>query len=316
VSLGRPVKNRRGIALILALLVTALLVSLVVDFSYTMRLDVVLAANLRDEIKAGYAARSGVELAKVILQEDDETCDTLEEAWAHFSEHSGMIGEDDEGRFRGMIVDEASKLDINSTLDDQGEILPDRREQLVRLFELLGHERELVDAIVDWLDKNDDEEPAGAETAYYESLSPPYTPKNGPLSCVQELMRVKGMTEEILYGKDDTKGLVDYLTIYSEEGRVNLNTASALVLQSLSSEVDESLAQAIISYREDEGFTSADDMTKVPGLSGADIGAYVTTKSSYFSVRVVGEMREIRKEIFTVMKRSGKEVNSVFWRMD
>ena len=106
------------------------------------------------------------------------------------------------------------------------------------------------------------------------------------------------------------------MTIYSDEGRINLNTVSALVLQSISSEIDESLAQAIISYREEESFKSVDDMTRVPGLSGTDIGAYVTTKSSYFSVRITGELRGIRKEIYTVMRRSGKQVNSVFWRMD
>jgi len=302
--------------LILALLVTALLVSLVVNFSYTMRLDVVQAGNLRDLIRVGYVARSGVELAKVVLQEDDATCDTLDEAWAHFSEHAGIIGEGDEGRFRGVIVDEASKLNINSLVNDQGEILPDRLEQLARLFDLLEFEREVLDSIVDWMDRDDDEEPAGAESAYYESLSPPYSAKNGPLSSLEELMLVKGMTGEMLFGKGDTKGLADYVTIYSDEGRVNLNTASALVLQSLSGEIDESLAEAIISHREGEPFRSVDDMTRVPGLSGTDIGAYVTTTSSYFSVRMTGEMRELRKEIYTVMRRTGNRVNPVVWRMD
>ena len=64
------IKDERGVALVLALAVIALLCSLMVDFSYTMMVDLSLAANLRDEPQAFYAARPCVEVAKHLLQTD------------------------------------------------------------------------------------------------------------------------------------------------------------------------------------------------------------------------------------------------------
>jgi type II secretory pathway component PulK len=92
-------RDERGMALVLALAVIALLCSLLVDFSYTMMVDLTLAANQRDEHQAFYAARSGIEVAKHLLQEDDTEYDALDEDGALFEEHPGFLSEADEGRF-------------------------------------------------------------------------------------------------------------------------------------------------------------------------------------------------------------------------
>jgi general secretion pathway protein K len=312
------IKDEKGVALVLTLVVIALLVSLVVDFSYTMRVDLILAANMRDETKALYAVRSGVELARVILQEDDPDYDALDEDWALFDEHPGFIAKDDEGRFKGTIVDEASKFPIHTMVNDQGELVLARVDQLERIFALLDIDGVLIDAIVDWLDSDDTAGPAGAEDSYYEGLSPSYPCKDGPLASVEELLLVKGMTEEILYGDGEQEGLMQHLTIYSD-GLVNINTASSVVLQSLSGEIDEGLAQTIIDYREEEPFRGIDELQIVPGMTEAIYNAIkdrITTQSSTFSLKAEGQVRGIKKVIFAVLKRDGKEVQAIFWRVE
>jgi general secretion pathway protein K len=317
------IKEERGVALVLALAVIALLVSLMVDFSYTMMVDLTLAANLRDGQKAFYDARSGVELAKHLLQKDDPAYDAPDEEWALLSEHPGFLSDDDEGRFKVTIEDEAAKIAINKLVTGDKEKKVDLviRAQLERLFEVLELDPQLLDPIIDWLDPNNNPEPFGAEDAYYQSLPSPYPCKNGPLAALDELLLVKGMTKEILYGQDEKKGLIHYLTLYSD-GKVNINTASIEVLQSLSDEIDPVLAQAIIDYRQERPFKEIkyDDIKSLPGMKLEifnDIKDQCDVKSSTFSLHAEGQVREIKKVIYTVLKREeGKGVKPVFWRVE
>src|SRR5437868_9123523 len=61
-----PVKHR-GIALILVLTTIAILAAVGVDFSYSSRVSLKLAENLRDETRAEYLAKSAVNLSRLLL---------------------------------------------------------------------------------------------------------------------------------------------------------------------------------------------------------------------------------------------------------
>jgi len=145
---------------------------------------------------------------------------------------------------------------------------------------------ELADAILDFIDEDDDPRSAGAESDYYQSLSPPYRAKNGPLRSLDELLLVGGVTPRLLYGEDanrngvldpneddgelsypsdDSNGTLDrgwlpYLTLYSRESntdnagqpRVNLNNSDLSALyDELSQDPDfgEEPARFIVAYR-------------------------------------------------------------------
>lgn len=64
---GAALRGQRGVALILVLTTIAILTSVGVDFSYSSRVSLKLAENLRDETRAYYLARSGVNLARLLL---------------------------------------------------------------------------------------------------------------------------------------------------------------------------------------------------------------------------------------------------------
>ena len=57
----------RGVALILVLTTIAILTSIGVDFSYSTRVSLRLAESARDETRAYFLARSGVNLARLLL---------------------------------------------------------------------------------------------------------------------------------------------------------------------------------------------------------------------------------------------------------
>jgi type II secretory pathway component PulK len=110
------------------------------------------------------------------------------------------------------------------------------------LMALPGMTVEIADAILDWLDEDDEQREFGAEAEYYASLAPPYAPKNGPLETVEELLLVRGVTPQLLFGCDvNRNGMVDpdemtlagqlgdlpqrgwsaYLTLHSKEQNIN-----------------------------------------------------------------------------------------------
>src|SRR5437588_9111642 len=61
-----PIQHR-GVALILVLTTIAILTSIGVDFSYSSRVSLKLAENLRDETRAEYMAQSAVNLSRLLL---------------------------------------------------------------------------------------------------------------------------------------------------------------------------------------------------------------------------------------------------------
>jgi DNA uptake protein ComE-like DNA-binding protein len=78
------------------------------------------------------------------------------------------------------------------------------------LMELPGMTLEIADAILDWLDADDEPRAYGCERSYYSGLNPPYAPKNGAFSSVEELLLVRGVTPQMLFGPDaDRNGFID-----------------------------------------------------------------------------------------------------------
>jgi len=78
------------------------------------------------------------------------------------------------------------------------------------LMSLPGMTLDVTDAILDWLDEDEDSREFGAEAEYYNSLPTPYSPANGPLQTVEELLLVRGVTPNLLFGADvNRNGVID-----------------------------------------------------------------------------------------------------------
>src|SRR3954452_21592497 len=74
-SLQRPVKRQRGIALIVVAVTVAVLGAVVGDFAYNARVDLEAAANARDQLRAEYLARSGMQLARLLIKTQQSVLD-------------------------------------------------------------------------------------------------------------------------------------------------------------------------------------------------------------------------------------------------
>ena len=309
------IPNKEGMALVLTLVVVTILAVLVLEFSYLMRVEAEISGNYRDSLKAYYIANSGVNFAYLLLRDDkDLSYDSLDEDWALAKLPIAM----EEGAVIFHIIDECGKININSLLGREGKIDERRRAVLERLFEILEIDRELVDVICDWIDKDDEVRDFGAEDDYYSNLENPYPCKNGFLDTIDELFLLKGFNDEVFYGKGKGRGSLDsYLTVYGD-GKVNINTAPDIVLQSLHPDIDGGLAQGIGEYRVDHPFKKTKDLEEVFGIDDRiynEISPLITVKSNSFQVYAIGSLGEARKRIKAILKREEKDLEIKYWRV-
>ncbi len=66
-ALSRPARNSRGVALIVTILILTILTTLILELNYTSRIDLSITSNYRDELRAYYVAKAGVNLFRGIL---------------------------------------------------------------------------------------------------------------------------------------------------------------------------------------------------------------------------------------------------------
>ena len=320
-------RDNRGMALILTILIISLIVALTLQFNTSMWSNLHAAWNLRDGIKLGCIARSGFNGALAVLYEDASSgdTDTLHETWAHlriFSETSASLFE--QGRFLVEISDHSGRIQINQLVDKEGNYNDSQKRLLMRFlgsaeFDLDPEEVEnIVDAIKDWIDPDSEPTRFGAEDAYYQALESPYPCKNAPLEFLEELLLVRGITKELFYGSGEKPGISRYLSPYGN-GRININTADPLVLRALSDQIDQEQAEDMVAYREDEDNNLSDLKwyKKVPGMSDVSIpDSLLTTSSTYFEITSEGFKGAMSKRINGMVERKDKTLKILSWKVE
>ncbi|HXI82871.1 MAG TPA: type II secretion system minor pseudopilin GspK [Verrucomicrobiae bacterium] len=321
--------DNRGIAIVIVLWVVLVLSLLISGFAFTMHVETQVASYARKELKAEMLARSGVEVARMelivgALSPTNSGIDALNQEWATnalmYVDHE--LGD---GIYNVKVTDEESKIPINRATD----------LQLKRLFGLLGADPAdgdvITDSILDWIDADDLTRLNGAESDYYQSLSPPYRAKNAPLDRVEELLLIRGVTPELYKGTPATDtdparpGLQDVFTTMTS-GFINVNTASAIVLGTLG--LDDAQVQAVLARRDGaDGIPGTDD--DLPFHSAEEFFAaignldpeakqsaqpLVAVTSSFFTVKSTGEVGGVKRTILATLYRNAGKVQTVMWR--
>ena len=318
--------NNRGVALILVILMIGAIIALTLQLNLSSRSEVYEAANLRDEIKLLYVAKSGFYGGETFLIEDSNTFDSLNEDWAKLEPISaGSAAFFDEGYFKLNIRDESGMIPINYLVKDH-EYNSDIEDILIRLLTLpqfgldAQQAGDIVDAVKDWIDEDDEVTGFGAENMYYGDLGKPYPCKNGPLDSVDELLMIKGVTRDLYYGTEENPGIREYITVHNT-GAININTAPGLVLLALADGITEEMVSNMEEFRRDEKNNLSDPSwyKTVPGMDGIAIPpSLISTKSNTFEIISTGFMNNMSKRIRGVVERnsSKKTVKILSWKAD
>ena len=312
-------------ALITTLLVVALLVAAVVELNRLAIADIEVSGHFGDDKKMLFLAISAMNAAKALLDVDslESENDTLLEPWAKSREYFQIASlAFEQGKIEGEVVDENGKIDLNSLIDANGEFDQTQKGILERYlrepkFGLTEEElNTIIYSLKDWMDE--DEEISGihgAEDSFYRDKG--YACKNAPLDTLEEMLLVRGVTDEIFYGNRERSGISSYLTVYGTH-EININTAPVPVLMALSSDMSESLAEQMDEFRREEGnedqLTSSAWYRRIWPYANPLPEKYLTTNSQAFTVQLKVSMGESEKEIKAVISRSGGSSEVIFWQ--
>ena len=278
----------------------ALLSLVVISVLHTARMDLMVQKNYGDRIQAHYLAVAGIEKTKALLYRNagershsgknhtGELYNTPEQFRA-VALGRGQFSvlrrarQDEGGGIVYGVCDEESRLNVNTA-------------EAETMTKLDGLTPQIFAAIADWRDGDNAVSPGGAEADYYLSLQPPYLPRNGPFQSVRELLMVKGITPELLAGRDthlngllqtdvedhdhparadnqaadvDT-GWAGVLTVSSSDknvsasgtDRVNVGSADETALTGVHG-ITPDIARAITSYRGQHQFQNLTDLLDV-----------------------------------------------------
>ena len=225
---GAVRRRKRGVVLLMVLVVIVGLAFSSYAFTTVMQAEQDAAQMTSRRIQSRYLVDSGVEAARLFLSQTDAAIMEQGGVYNNATQFQSLIvftdsdeqlqgyatfmapAMDDLGMqsgFRYGLTDESTKLNLNvlPTLDQQA---PGVAVQL--LLALPGMTDEVADCILDYIDADDEPRDYGVEVEYYSGLSPPYAPTNGPLESIEELLMVRGVTPELLFGYDDNhNGVID-----------------------------------------------------------------------------------------------------------
>ena len=307
----KTIANENGAALIITLLVIVIMTVTLTEFMYSTWIDRSLAAGFRDDARAVAAVRAGVDAARAVIIEDKKEdkrngiiVDHLGEFW---SAQSLPVPIGDTYAFVS-ITDESSKIDLNRlTEGSRGEKL---RPVFRRLLEVLEIDASVADAVIDWID---DDEDGFFENSYYASLPAPYECKNKKLDSLEEIKRIKGITPEVF------NRLKNYVTIRST-GWININSASVELIQALHEDISLSMAESVIKARRSAYFRSPVEIKNVSGFNSddlyTDIGSIIGVYSESYAVSVVATFNDVTRTanaLFT--DRSDASARLIYFRI-
>lgn len=204
-QLNKRAHRSRGTILIITIWVTIVLASLALIFARTQRVTALFSANTLAQLQASMILDGAVQYveASVVGAESMEDLEDELLFEAMEVEEAGYFWvirppEYELDRYPEYgLVPENCKVNINTATVEMLQMLP-------------GMTAEVAASIIDWRDENDEITEGGAESEYYLLESSPYACKNAPFERVEELLMVKDVTEEVLYGEDtNLNGMLD-----------------------------------------------------------------------------------------------------------
>ena len=292
-------RGSRGVALITALLITALAGSVAASLAWDNALDFrrTMVMLYRDQaIQVGVGSEGWV---SQILREDAATTtnDHLDEVWSTEIPALPIDSEAVQGSIWGQIDDLQGRFNVNNLIGSDGEADQPALEQLERLLLALDLDPRFATLMADWLDNNQNEAiPDGAEDPLYSGFTPAYRTADRRISSVSELAAVDGMdraTFEIL---------LPHITALPGRTAINVNTASMQVLQSLGPNIDEGTAEGLVLQREGGGF--ADFSADFAPFVEPDLVPWIAETPSFFHLQAVVQIDTGRVTLFTVLHRN------------
>ena len=298
--------RQRGVAILTAMLVVALGTMIAVNLMWKASLDLrrttsALAADQGLMYLQGAEAWAGDILRQD--QVDSIESDHLGEIWAVELPPMPVDG----GVISGRVEDLQGRFNINNLVTPQGEEDEIARRQFERLLEMLELDPSLAGVAVDWLDPDSETKfPFGAEDDVYSGFDPPYRTSNTVITSPSELMAMSGFELE------SYRLLLPYVTALPSGTTLNVNTASDVLLASLSDDIDLSRGAALIEERGGADFP--DISASFEGDVEPEVLQRIDGVSQYFLLTASVAIGTNQYTMYSVLQRDNSGIVRAFFR--
>ncbi|EHY78679.1 general secretion pathway protein K [Stutzerimonas stutzeri ATCC 14405 = CCUG 16156] len=301
-------RRERGVALITVLLVVAIVTVVSAAMVARQQLSIRASSNQLQARQAWHYALGGEALAQAMLARDLRSAaggepgasgeaaavDHLLEPWAQ----PLPAFEIDQGEILVRIEDLAGRFNLNDLLRDQ-QPNPAAVEQFRRLLLRLQISAPYAERLLDWLDP--DQQPSGeygAEDNAYLALDPPYRNAGRRLHDLSELRLLLDMREE------DFQRLAPYVAALPPNVPLNVNTASPMVLSSLSDNLSLGAAESLVELRRVAPFRNSAAFLAQPAMAGTTLqGTALAVGSQFFQATSEVRLGDRRLALVSLLQR-------------
>ncbi|WP_157960417.1 type II secretion system minor pseudopilin GspK [Marinimicrobium alkaliphilum] len=313
-------RRERGAALIMAVLIVAVVAALSIRYMADYSLGLARAEGRWHGAQARVYLQGAETLARTMLRDVDPEVDGLHEPWAQplppFEVEGGWIMatiEDAQSRFN--LNNLGGALDQDRPYNDPQRFSVDQRRfiRLLQSFEDVPIAEDeaiaMLEAVVDWMDPDDDVSGfGGAESAYYQSLDPPYLAANAPFTSVDELRLVRYFEPEIM------ALLRPYLIVMPAGQGMNINTLPERLMRTLNSaDILQPLTDMQVSllreewpfegfYENPQAFAENFAWSSIIAGSAPDLNG-LAVNTGYFLVQIQVELVEQRRSMESLLRR-------------
>lgn len=309
-----PLAQQRGVAVITALLLTTLAITIVASLFWQQQVQVRSIENQRLQLQKQWILRGALDWAGLILREDvkHSSVDNLEEPWAvplaetrldQYIENVHGDTDISEATLSGGISDAQARYNLTNLCPD-GIINPAQVAVFKRLLDAAKLDPALAQATADVMATT--QKKPGADAAVSSRQSDPQPMK---LAQLEDLFAVPGFSPDAV---DSLKDLVIFLPRSSP---VNVNTAPAEVLAALIDTLSPSAAASLIADRNNASFRDLADfnnrMTSKPRYASSG-DASVTT--NFFLINGKVRMARAELEVQALIERNGTSTKLIWIR--
>jgi general secretion pathway protein K len=306
--------RQRGVAVIIALLLTTLAITIVASLFWQQQVQVRSIENQRLQLQKQWILRGALDWAGLILREDAKfsTVDTLDEPWAvpladtrldQYVENGSADGDIADVTLSGSISDAQARYNLTN-LSLNGIIDPVEVAAFRRMLENAKLDPELAQATAVAMaaaQKKPADNSAGS--------GDPVGMIPMSLSQVDDLLAVPGFTPEIL------DNLKDFVIFLPYPAPINVNTAPAEVLAARIEKLSLSNAAALVESRKSASFRDiADFSNRLQGNILAGLTKQLSVTTNFFLVNGKVRMSRAGLEVQALLARNGTNTSLIWIR--
>jgi len=293
--------KQRGVAVVTALLLTTLAVTIVASLFWQQQVQVRSMENQRLHLQTRWILRGALDWAKLILWQDgrDNTDITAENGvWAtplaetrldQYVERERLQNESYDATISGQVYDAQSRYNLMS-LAPQGQLQQKEVEVFERLLTALQLDGGLAVAVANEVSR---------------TTLPPKTAEGSKDAEPVAMMRIEDLLGIAGFTPQAVERLRDFVIVLPEPTKVNVNTAPAELLAALVPQMSVSEAQSIVLSRRRSPFNQSAFTTV---LSGRPTAVEVDYKSGYFLVLSRVKLDRASLETWALIKRTTRPI--------